>query len=136
MKPVHRNRRSKFQKRNIETVAMTPMIDVVFQMLIYFVLTFEVPDHLSQMQVWRPTGPGPGGILPPQIGIQAGYYTWDSQRVSLKQMEQVLNRLADLNPDQSLIVCPSVDSVHRDLVTLLDLMNKSGLENISLISTE
>ena len=46
-----KTRRVRNTKRQVEDVPMTPMIDVVFQMLIYFVLTFEIPDKMSQMQV-------------------------------------------------------------------------------------
>ncbi|MDF3129607.1 biopolymer transporter ExbD [Kiritimatiellaeota bacterium B1221] len=136
MKSATRKRERKARNQSTETLAMTPMIDVVFQMLIYFVLTFEIPDHLSTMPVWR-AGPGPGGgDLPPQIGVNAGTYTWEHQEISLSQLEKVLNRLADLDPARKMIVVPSGASAHQDLVTVLDLMNKSGLENISLISAE
>jgi biopolymer transport protein ExbD len=51
-----RNKRQRATKKKLEDVPLTPMIDVVFQMLIYFVVTFEIPDRLTEMKVWRPQG--------------------------------------------------------------------------------
>jgi len=122
-----------------DSIAMTPMIDVVFQMLIYFVLTFEVPDRMSQMSVWRPKGDDIDTVpreLPTQIGVRNGFYTLDNQQISLSYLEKYFNHLADLDPDQYLIVVAENQSHHHELVTLLDSLNKAGLENISLLSAD
>ena len=47
-------------KQRMETIPLTPMIDVVFQLLIFFMLTFEVSDRLTEMQIMR-TDPEKGG---------------------------------------------------------------------------
>ncbi|MGA0333430.1 MAG: ExbD/TolR family protein [Kiritimatiellia bacterium] len=118
---------------------LTPMIDVVFQMLIYFVLTFEVPDRLSAMPVWRPVAPpvpDPVKDPPMNFGVRKGYYTWNGQPVALSQIDRILRRLADLNPEQNLVVTSSMDSTQRELVTLLDRIQLAGLKNLSLISVD
>lgn len=118
---------------------MTPMIDVVFQMLIYFVLTFEIPDKMSQMQVWRPAGESSSSKSDPvelmRITVYNGYYALNDTRVSLSTLERTFNRLADLNPSQNMIVVATADSKHKELVAVLNLLNKAGLENISLLSS-
>jgi biopolymer transport protein ExbD len=116
------------------------MIDVVFQMLIYFVLTFEIPDKMSQMQVWRPAGesssPTQPEFDPIRITVYRGYYALNDTRVSLGTLERTFNRFADLNPTQNMIVVATGQSQHRELVEVLNLLNKAGLENVSLLSSE
>lgn len=118
---------------------MTPMIDVVFQMLIYFVLTFEIPDRMSQMQVWRPAGESSSPPEAPldnmRVTVYDGYYALNDTRVSLSTLESTFNRLADLNPTRNIIVVATADSKHIDLVDALNLLNKAGLENVSLLSS-
>ncbi|MGA0333431.1 MAG: ExbD/TolR family protein [Kiritimatiellia bacterium] len=132
-------RRVRSTKRPVEDVPMTPMIDVVFQMLIYFVLTFEIPDKMSQMQVWRPAGESSSSKSDPvelmRITVYNGYYALNDTRVSLSTLERTFNRLADLNPSQNMIVVATADSKHKELVAVLNLLNKAGLENISLLSS-
>ena len=133
-------RRVRSTKRQVEDVPMTPMIDVVFQMLIYFVLTFEIPDKMSQMQVWRPAGESASKedqpvFDPMRITVYNGYYALNDTRVSLNTLERTFNRLADLNPTQNIIVVSTADSKHKELVSVLNLLNKSGLESISLLSS-
>jgi len=119
---------------------MTPMIDVVFQMLIYFVLTFEIPNKMSQMQVWRPAGQSASNdqpaFDPTRITVYDGYYAYNDTRVSLSTLEKTFNRLADLDPTRNMIVVATGDSKHKHLVAVLDLLSKAGLQNISLLSSE
>jgi biopolymer transport protein ExbD len=138
-KRIHK-KRVRSTKRPVEDIPLTPMIDVVFQMLIYFVLTFEIPDRMSQMQVWRPAGQSAAKNETPvelmRITVYDGYYALNDTRVSLATLERTFNRLADLNPTQNMIVVATADSKHKNLVEVLNLLNKAGLENVSLLSSK
>lgn len=139
---MSKNKRERVRstKRPVEDIPLTPMIDVVFQMLIYFVLTFEIPDKMSQMQVWRPAGEStasqPPDFEPMRVTVYSGYYALNDTRVSLGTLEKTFNRLADLNPAQNIIVVATGRSKHKELVSVLDLLNKAGLVNVSLLSSE
>ncbi|WFB35612.1 biopolymer transporter ExbD [Kiritimatiellota bacterium B12222] len=132
-------RRVRSTKRQIEDVPMTPMIDVVFQMLIYFVLTFEIPDKMSQMQVWRPAGESAASTSEPvelmRITVYEDYYALNDTRVSVETLERTFNRLADLNPSQNMIVVATAESRHEKLVVVLNLLSKAGLTSVSLLSS-
>ena len=124
----------------VEDVPMTPMIDVVFQLLIYFVFTFEIPDRISQMTVYRPAPdarakPTDPDINTMRVGVYEDGYTLNDTRVSVETLQRTFNRLADLNPTQNIIVIATGQSKHSQLVYVLDLLNKSGLESISLLSS-
>ncbi|WFB35611.1 biopolymer transporter ExbD [Kiritimatiellota bacterium B12222] len=136
MNATARIQRRRSRKQTGETIAMTPMIDVVFQLLIYFVLTFEVPDRLSQMSVWRPGCGGSSEEPISRFGVHPGFYTFNEQVISLAQVEMYFQRIADLNPEQMMVVTTTGDSAHHELVSLLNLLKKSGLDNVSLLSVE
>ena len=132
-----RNAKRKFFQQDIP---LTPMIDVVFQLLIYFVLTFEITDRMSVMRVWRPSPPPPGGAVihdeSMKITVYPGAVALNDTRVSMETLDKVLHRFADLNPTQNMIVIATGDSKHQELVDVLNLINKAGLEHVSLLSSE
>lgn len=124
---------------------MTPMIDVVFQMLIYFVLTFEIPHRISEMKVWRPQAPPDAEPTPDittqnitiyAVGGNQSPYTLNDRAVTLESMSNYIYNLADNDPTQTVVVKATARSKHRDLVALLNLLTDAGLENISLFSAE
>jgi biopolymer transport protein ExbD len=136
-----KTKRNRTLKQRMESIPLTPMIDVVFQLLIFFVLTFELQDRLTEMKVERP-GPGEGGsINPDTITVHAvapgdSPFTLNERAVSLDHLRTYVNTLADLDPEQTVIIKATPQSRHKDLVTLLNLMSDAGLKNISLFSTK
>ena len=121
---------------------MTPMIDVVFQLLIYFVLTFEIPDRLSQMNLFRPAPDSKPPPTPQEFdGVtvtiyQDGAFAVDDARMSLDRMQQIFNRAADLDPNQPIIVQVSGNAYHRDMVKVLNMLKIAGMNVISVLSVE
>jgi len=137
---VFKKKGRKKPDRHIEDVPMTPMIDVVFQLLIYFVFTFEIPDRISQMTVYRPAPdsrsvPSPPNINTMRVGVYEDQYTLNDTRVTEETLQRTFNRLADLNPTQNIIVIATGQSKHSQLVYVLDLLSKAGLESVSLLSS-
>lgn len=132
---LHR-RRSRGQKTDVPP--MTPMIDVVFLLLIYFVFTFEAPDRLAGLPVLRPTRPPPANLrVTPSllIGVHQNFYTLNDTRVSVEAMTRHFRNLANIDPTTNVVVIVSGDSPHhRALISLLDLLHKSGLLTITLLS--
>ena len=79
----------------MEDIPMTPMIDVVFQLLIYFVFTFEIVDIDTHIQVSRPA---PSKAPPPPekpnlhkiVVAHDGWYYMNGARMDLEKVEIVL----------------------------------------------
>lgn len=142
-----KSKRERASKRKLEDVPLTPMIDVVFQMLIYFVVTFEIPDRLTQMKVWRAATPEnppeqtdppppPDNITIYNVRPGASPYTLNESAVTLGSLRNYVFQLADNNPEQTIVIKATYDSRHKHLVELLNLMAEAGLENISLFSAQ
>ncbi len=147
MSRKRRHLRKPKRDRTMEDIPMTPMIDVVFQLLIYFVFTFEIPDILSRMEVFRPA-PDQTQREPDEnvrrhtIGVywdqatDRGFFTYNDQRVSAQALTTRMGMIANINPEQNIMVLATANSYHRDLVFVLNLLHDVGLKNVALLSSD
>ncbi|MBL7114587.1 MAG: biopolymer transporter ExbD [Kiritimatiellae bacterium] len=117
---------------------MTPMIDVVFQLLIFFLVTMKQEDILSQLEVSRPA---PESTPPPAqvdelltITVYEKGYVLKGRNVSLQHLDSQLSRLAGFSTKISVVIKCTAGSPHSNLVKLLDICSKSGLTNLSVFS--
>ena len=114
-------------------VNMAAMIDVVFLLLVFFVLTVRPTDIEASLETSRGA---PGGDAVPllTIDVRADGYLMNGKRVTLAEMDRHLTKLAGISSRQSLVVACAYDSAHSGLVKVLDLCAKAELRNISLMS--
>jgi biopolymer transport protein ExbD len=115
---------------------MTPMIDVIFQLLIFFVVTLKQDDILSRLQAARPearpTDEPRVTLLDVELRGQAFY--WRGVPITPAQLDSRLERYARLNQEAGVVVRCTADSPHASLVRTLDLCHKHGLRNLSILS--
>jgi biopolymer transport protein ExbD len=124
---------------------MTPMIDVVFQLLIFFLVTVKQRDILANLNVSRPapdSRPPPEKQIDELLTIQVYNertlggegYVLKGRQVSLRELDRQLSRIAQHSANVSIIVKCTGDSSHSNLVRLLDVCAKSKLTNIAVFS--
>lgn len=116
---------------------MTPMIDCVFQLLIFFVLTLKPEDILAHLDVNRPMpsdDPTEERLIAMEVGIYPDGVTLDGRAMSLHSLEVMLKRLAGLSRTQTVLIKCAPDSSHERLVHVLDLCSRVGLSNLSVMS--
>lgn len=120
---------------------MTPMIDVVFQLLIYFLVTFTTPDVLAHLDISRPapdasqTEPR----TPPKmirVNIYEEGFSLNGRAVSKNELERILNRLAGFSKSQTVLITCAGGSEHSMLVGVLDVCAGAGLNQLSVVSAE
>lgn len=131
--------RKKVQQQPGGEVEMTPMIDVVFQLLIYFVVTIKPVDVSAHLDVFRPSGRPPPSDKPPppkmlRIQIFKGALVLNDRSVDLPRLTQVLIKLGKLSSTQTVMIMCARDSRHEDLIDVLDRCSKAGLTNLSVVS--
>lgn len=119
---------------------MTAMIDVVFQLLVYFIVTIQPVDVIAHLDVFRPSPEKKQEQLqtPPKmirIQIYPDGFTMNDRPVGLREMETLLNRLASIDTKQTIMIMVTALSKHDALIQVLDLCAKNGLQNLSVIST-
>lgn len=121
-------------------IPMTPMIDVVFQLLIYFLYTLKPEDVQTHLEVYRPSPEQKRqkSEVPPnliKIEIFADGYMINEKSVGIDALSNVLQRLASLDAEQTILIMASSLSPHDRLVKVLDRCAQAGLKNLSVIST-
>ncbi len=119
---------------------MTAMIDVVFQLLIFFLVTQKPIDTMANLDVFRPSPEKKQEQMqtPPKmirIQIYADGFTINDRPVGLTELDRLLARLAGIDRNQTIMIMCAALSKHEDLVRVLDLCAKTGLVNLSVIST-
>ena len=117
---------------------MTPMIDVVFQLLIFFIVTLKQEDILSNLEALRPQpDPSPPKEIqkdPITVLIGRQGFFFEGAILTEAQLKNNLLRIARLDPNSMIIVKCTGDSAHGNLVRALDICNSVGLRKLSVFS--
>ncbi len=116
---------------------MTPMLDIVFIMLIFFVVTASFLKE-SGVDVSRPTATTAvrkehGNIL---IGVTANDQVWiDNRRVEVGAVRASVARLHAENPEGGVIVQADKDSRSGLLVQVIDQARMAGVADVSIAAS-
>ncbi len=118
---------------------MTPMIDVVFELIIFFVVTIKQEDLFSKLNANRPS-PNPNrdeqDVVDETIKIQVGPggLVYNGRGVSLKELDRNIKQAAAISKKTAVLLQCTLDSPHKFLVDALDTCTKYGLVNLSIFS--
>ena len=116
---------------------MTPMLDIVFIMLIFFVVTASFLKE-SGVDVSRPTASTAarkehGNIL---IGITANNEIWiDKQQIDLQAVKAHVARLHAENPEGAVVIQADQASRSGLLVQVIDQARMAGIGDIAIAAT-
>jgi biopolymer transport protein ExbD len=115
---------------------MTPMIDVVFQLLIFFVVALKQEDILSGLTACRPSCND--GIEHPveliNITVGARGFALNGASIPQVELERRIAQLSEISKTASVIIRCSADSPHGLLVQALDICSKHKMANLSVFS--
>jgi len=120
-------------------VSMTPMIDVVFQLLIYFLVTFSTADVLAILDVSRPAPEqAQQNQMPPadmiRIAVLEGGYAINGRSVSDEELDALMQKLAGISTRQTVLVNCDEESLHGRLIHVLDMCASHELSQIAVVS--
>jgi biopolymer transport protein ExbD len=116
---------------------MTPMLDVVFIMLIFFIVTSSFVKE-SGIDVNRPeastaTIKEQGNIL---IAISANDDVWiDKRKIDPRAVRANVERLHAENPQGAVVIQADKGSRNGVLVQVLDQVRLAGVNNVALAAT-
>jgi biopolymer transport protein ExbD len=116
---------------------MTPMIDVVFQLMIFFIVTLKQEDILAHLDVNRPKGDNKPPTEMPQLLEVMVYnkgFVMNGTPLNVADLEARLGKLASISKTVSVVIKCTADSPHAFLMQLLDICAKSELTNLSVFS--
>ena len=115
-------------------VNLTPMLDVVFIMLIFFIVTASFVKE-SGIDVNRPDAQtaemkATGNIL---IAITPSGQIWiDKRQVDPRAVRANIERLYAENPQGSVVIQADKESKNGLLVTVMDAARQAGVFNVSI----
>ena len=122
---------------------MTPMIDVVFELIIFFVVTIKQEDVFSKLNANRPapsSGPSePTRETPVTIEIGKGrdangVIVYNKREMRRAELDQNLREVARTSKKTSIIVRCTEDSPHKALVDVLDICYRNELFSVSIFT--
>ena len=127
---------------------MTPMIDVVFQLMIFFVVTIKQEDIFSKLNASAPSAQTDKSQVVEEkekpIDIQIGKLRnvspdregviFNGTFVTFKELDQYIKEQAALSTETSVLLKCTLDSPHGYLVRVLDCCHKYKMNNLSVLS--
>ena len=130
------NRRSRRKKEDNE-INLTPMLDVTFIMLIFFIVTASFVKE-SGIDVNRPGASTAerkerGNIL---VAISENGEIWiDKRQVDLRAVRANIERLHAENPEGSVVIQADQNSKNGLLVKVMDAARLAGVADVSIAAT-
>jgi biopolymer transport protein ExbD len=115
-------------------INVTPMLDIVFIMLIFFIVTTSFVKETgidpirpsAQTAVLKPHG----NIL---IGVDIDGYIWvNKQRVELGQIRQLVEDAVNQNPESSAIIIADESSATGVVIEVMDQVRLGGVIDIAV----
>ena len=122
---------------------MTPMIDVVFELIIFFVVTIKQEDLFTRLNANRPA-PSSGSsssesdtTVTIEIGRGRdanGVLVYNKREVRRSELDQNLREVARTSKKTPIIIKCTEDSPHKALVDALDICYRNELFSVSIFT--
>lgn len=128
-------KKKRLQPREEESeINMTPMLDIVFIMLIFFVVTAsflkETGVDVSRPQASTAVRKEHGNIL---VGITASDEVWiDRRRVDIRAVRANIERLRAENPEGAVVIQADKAAKTGLLVQVIDQARMAGVADVSI----
>jgi biopolymer transport protein ExbD len=120
------------------SVDITPMLDVVFIMLIFFIVTATFVKE-SGIDVDKPSAATAivqekASIL---VAIDANNEIWINRRqVDLRSVRSIIERLHAENPKGTVVIQADRESINDTLVQVMDASRRAGVYDIALATND
>jgi biopolymer transport protein ExbD len=125
---------SQFDDEDESEVNLTPMLDVVFIMLIFFIVTASFVKEAG-IDVNRPNASTAerkekGNIL---VAISENNQIWiDRRQVDPRALRANIERMHAENPNGAVVIQADEESKNKLLVQVMDAARMAGVKNVSI----
>lgn len=115
---------------------IAPMIDVVFLLLIFFIVTYQLSDYETELDVSVPTAEEGAtttrGYLEELVNIRKdGTIVMEKKVYTLDELEAKMHRLHRVNESQPIRIRCDAEALSQDMINVIDRCRKAGIWNIS-----
>ena len=131
MKKVSKGHHSSLNELNI-----TPLLDLVFVLLVIFIIT--TPQMMNNLEMTLPSGKPPPKTDQPKpkinhIVVEATGKTFlNDQLVSVPELKKELQQLKAETPDLSVVVKGSDEVEYQNMINVLDVLQQLDITKIGL----
>lgn len=120
-------------------INLTPMLDVVFIMLIFFIVTATFVKEVG-LDVNQPDDDKPKTVDPDKKSIVVRISNRDriviaKRDVDWRAVRANIERLHAENPEAPVIIQPHADSTTEAMIHVMDSARQAGVYNVSLAAT-
>ncbi len=128
-------KRDFFEDNDDAGIDMTPMLDIVFIMLIFFIVTTSFVKE-SGIDINRPVAQtsqkkDKGNTV--LVAITSNEEIWiDKRQIDLRALRANIQRLSNSDDKTSIIIQADMESKTGLLVAVMDQIKMAGIQNISI----
>ena len=126
------------RKRNREeeeaSIDMTPMLDIVFIMLIFFIVTTSFVKEAG-IEINRPKGANAATVKSANIFIAVrknGEVWMDKRQVDIERVSANIERMLAEQPTDTVVIQADKEAVHGTVVKVMDQVKAAGIDKISI----
>ena len=121
-------------RRKLEAVGLTPLIDMIFLLLLFFLLGSDfVRFTQSQLAPPRGTGGEQGVSQPAIIALAAtGALQWNGASISRVDMQSRATDLLQADTEQLFVVMPAAAAEVQQVVGVMDDLAAAGAQAVTL----
>ncbi|MGB0595231.1 MAG: ExbD/TolR family protein [Rubripirellula sp.] len=124
------------------TLSLTPLIDVVFLLLIFFLVTSEFEDEERRLNIVLPTATSavPMTSQPKEVVVdidQQGDLYLNGQQSNLQELEKWLSIAVANNPtNQSVVIRADRATAFQPVVSVMDVCNRTGIRDYTVTTQD
>jgi biopolymer transport protein ExbD len=115
--------------------SLTPLIDVVFLLLVFYMLVSRLVS-LQTINLNAPATESPGGSMEGTVLIRLlenGHLNLNGVPLTLNQLQNRVRDYLARDPQQPFLIRPAPSVPLQPLVDVLDRLNKAGASHITLM---
>ena len=121
----------------LPSVNLTPMIDVVFLLIIFFMVGTKFTDPERQIGIKLPAVAPPGAMISPPLRKQVsvtkdGNIFLDQRRLSPDQLTGELKAVRGEYPGIGVVVNGDREAIHGRVTEVLDAIARAGITDLSI----
>ncbi|MCA9201970.1 MAG: biopolymer transporter ExbD [Pirellulaceae bacterium] len=122
----------------ISALSLTPLIDVVFLLLIFFLVASRFAQEDRELDVVLPSASAavPLTAVPTELFVnidESGRYFVDGRFIDSDEVRTILEQAVANNPvNQSVIIRADERVPFRSVVTIMDICNQTGVYDYSV----
>ncbi|MEM9403577.1 MAG: biopolymer transporter ExbD [Pseudomonadota bacterium] len=126
------------EQEEADEINLTPMLDVVFIMLIFFIVTASFIKQpgvdVNRTDAWTANKMPKANIL---IAITEGDEIWiDKKKVDPRSVREKVEQLLAENPKGEVVIQADNESTHETLTIVMEACKKAGVGNVAISTSE